>query len=152
MVSNNPFGSVSDEDMVRFISSMFSELNVGMLIYRLEDAEDAASLRLIYANPMASSYTKTDLTDVIGLPIGEAFPALKETDLPEQFAEVVRSKKSRNIGAFEYPGDEKVSHGHYSVKVFPIPGHLVGIVFENITLQKQLHELVKKQIRKGGSE
>ena len=149
MKEQDPFDTVSDEAMLKFVSSMFSELNIGLLIYRLEDRDDPRSLTLMYANPMASSYTHSDLTGLVGATICEAFPGLSETDIPDQYADVIISGKARNLGSVEYPGDGRVERGHFSVKAFPISSSMMGVVFENVTLQKQLHDLVKKQIGKG---
>ena len=142
--SSNP-RPVDFDTMVDLVSSILSELNVGFFIYHLEDAGNPLSLRLAYANRVASEYTRADLSGVVGLTIGEAFPALADTELPALYAEVAQTKHPRNIGAFEYEGDGRVGRGYYAVKAFPMPNDCVGIVFENITVRKQLEELVKRQ-------
>lgn len=139
------------EAMVSLLSSVLAELNIGLFIYYLEDPETPGSLRLVYANRAASEYTKTDLSGRIGKRIGEAFPGLAGTDLPGLFADVVRKKQPRNIGAFEYEGDAEMGRGHYAVKAFPMPNDCVGIVFENITARKQLEELVKRRLNPDGN-
>ena len=148
MKEKDPFEAISDEAMVEFISTMFAELNIGLLIYQLQDRNDPMTLKLLYANPMASAYTRTDLTEVIGQQICEAFPSLADTELPEHFAEVVRTGKAENLGAIEYAGDNRIRRGFFSVKAFPINATMMGVVFENVSLQKQLHDLVKRQIGK----
>lgn len=154
---NDPFGNMATrpssdavdfDTMVNLVSSILSELNVGLLIYRLENPDRPDSLRLAYANRVASEYTRADLSGLIGKTIGEAFPALAASELPEIYAEVARTKHPRNVGAFAYEGDGRVAPGHFSVKAFPMPNDCVGIVFENITVRKQLEEMVKRQ-RKG---
>jgi hypothetical protein len=92
--------------MMSLVSSIFSELNIGLFIYHLEDSRNPRTLKLVYANKTASQYTGTDVTKLVGKYILEAFPALAETDLPELYAEVVNRNESRNIGAFEYGCDE----------------------------------------------
>lgn len=151
MTPRTPSSAVDFDTMVSFVSSVLSELNVGLLIYQLEDAGDPRSLRLAYANRVASEYTRADLGGLVGKTIGEAFPALADSELPALYAEVAQTKHPRNVGAFEYKGDEHVGRGYYSVKAFPMPNDCVGIVFENITVRKQLEELVKRQ-RKPGDE
>ncbi len=144
METPNPFEGADVETMIGMVSSVFSELNIGLLIYHLEDPDDPRSLRLVYANRMASEYTGADLSRAVGLNIVDAFPGLAETDLPERYAGVATTKQSRNIGAFEYGGDERVNRGYFSVKAFPMPKDCVGVVFENITVRKQLEEMVRK--------
>lgn len=145
-MATRPLSDAVDFDtMVNLVSSILSELNVGLLIYRLEDPRKPDSLRLAYANRVASEYTRADLSGLIGKTIGEAFPALADSELPELYAEVARTRHPRNVGAFAYPGDERVGPGHYAVKAFPMPNDCVGIVFENITVRKQLEDLLKRQ-------
>ena len=124
---------------------MFSELNIGLLIYHLEAPDDPNSLKLLYANQAASEFTGADLSALVGRRILDAFPGLEGSGLPEIYAEVARTRKPYNVGAYEYGGDEQVTQGYYAVKAFPMPSTCAGIVFENITLRKQLEELVKKQ-------
>ncbi|MDX1530682.1 MAG: hypothetical protein R3362_04080 [Rhodothermales bacterium] len=142
-------GTLSVEQITSVVSSLFAELNIGLFIYHLEDPDRPRSLRLIYANTAASTYTGSDLHPLVGLTITEAFPGLADTDLPETYAEVVETGRSRNLGAFEYPGDERVARGHFSVKAFPMPQRCVGIVFENISTRKRVDEMVKKQRESG---
>lgn len=148
METNRAFDGTNLDAMMRFVSSVLAELNIGLLIFHLEDPSEAHSLRLLYANHAASEYTEADLTPLIGQTILEAFPALTDSGLPETYAEVVRNQKSCNVGAFEYEGDGNVAKGHYAVKAFPMPNDCVGIAFENITVRRQLEDLVKKMREK----
>lgn len=135
----------SVQSVVCSVASVFAELNTGLLIYHLTDPDEPHSLTLVYANAMASRYTGTDLSALVGRTIGEAFPALIGTDLPETYAEVSAGGRSVNLGAFEYKGDAHVGPGYFAVKAFPMPARCVGVVFENITLRKKLDELVRRE-------
>ena len=145
MGNNDSVGPTTIDEMVAWIQAVFSELTVGLLIYHMEDLADPNSLRLVYANKAASDYTDADLTQLVGKYILDAFPALRGTYIPPVYADVVRTKRSSELGSFEYTGDTNVSQGYYAVKAFPIPNDCVGVVFENITVRKQVEELVKKQ-------
>ena len=131
--------------MLDLLATVLGELNVGLLVYRLETPDDPASLRLLYANRAASDATRADLGPLVGKRIGEAFPALADTELPALYAEVARSGRSRNVGAIEYPGDGTLGHAYYAVKAFPMPSGCVGVAFENITVRKQLEDLLRRQ-------
>ena len=133
------------DEMMSWVSSILAELNVGLLIYQLEQADDPTSLRLLYANRAASQYTGADLSALVGKTILDAFPGLAGGDLPAAYAEVVRNQKPLELGTTEYGGDDKVAKGYYSVKAFPMPSSCVGVIFENITLRKQVEELVRKE-------
>lgn len=130
------------EEMMQWISSTLSELNIGLLIYRLDDPKDDLSLRLLYANGAATHFTGADLSQRVGKRILEAFPALAP-HLPELYADVVRTGRSREAGVSEYGGDAEVEPGYFSVKAFPMPRQCVGVVFENITIRKRLEEMVR---------
>ena len=117
--------------ILSFIDAIFRELNMGLLIYHMEDLKDPASLKLIYANKEASKSTGANLQEMIGLPILEAFPNLRRTAIPQLFAEVVNTKESRRVGEVDY-ADNRLERGQYSVKAFPIPSECVGILFERL--------------------
>jgi hypothetical protein len=135
--------------MLDVVSSIFAELNVGLLIFHLEDAQDPCSLRLVYVNRAASDYTHGELSPLVGKLICDAFPGLTDSELPALYTEVARTKQARNFGATPYQGDANVERGYYAVKAFPMPGDCVGIVFENITVRKQVEELVRRQQEAG---
>lgn len=128
--------------LIQFIQSVFTNMNVGLLVYQLEDADDDASLRLLYANDEASAYTGGDLQQLVGKTILEAFPALAGTDLPQTYAEVAREKRARELGTIEYE-DENLEKSYYAVKAFPMPHHCLGVIFENIALRKKIETMIK---------
>ncbi len=147
MEDSHYYKSAEIAAILSFISTIFSEMNVGLLIYQLEDADRPETLRLVYANPQASKCTQTDLTPMIGKYIGEAFPGLAETEIPATYAEVIRSKTSRNVGVVEYQ-DENIDHSFFEVKAFPLPQDCAGILFTNITGRKQMEEMIKRYNQK----
>jgi hypothetical protein len=138
------------QSVVNTVASVFAELNTGLLIYHLVARDDQRSLTLVYANAAASKYTGADLGVLVGKTIDEAFPALRDTDLPATYAEVSSGGRSVNLGAFEYSGDAHVGPGYFAVKAFPMPARCVGVAFENITLRKKVDELLKKERGGGG--
>lgn len=118
--------------LVSFIDALLSEINIGIIIYHLEDPSDSTSFRLIYANKESCKATGADLRSLVGKPILEAFPKLADTDLPEIFKEIIESAKPRRIGLVTY-SDERLSKGEYSVRAFPMPSKCVGVLFENVS-------------------
>ena len=135
--------------MMALIDQIFPHLNLGLLVYHLEDADDAHSLRLAYANEAACTYTHADVRKLTGQTILEAFPRLSETELPQLYAQVVLDQHARNFGVSRYEGDGNVQPGYFSVKAFPMPYNCVGVVFENITARKQLEQMLKRQREEG---
>ena len=144
-MNNTKNFTLSDVDtMTSLIDAIFSEMNIGLLIYQMEDLNQASSLKLVYANRQASKYTGVDLSQQIGKPILTVFPSLAATDLPQIFVEVINTKQSRTIGAMEYR-DENVQKGYFASKAFPMPNHCVGVLFENITLRKRMEEMIRHE-------
>ena len=93
--------------ILTFVDAVFSQINIGLLIYHLEEPDDPTRLRLIYANAEASRCTGTDLSDRIGMFIHEAFPKLAETDLPKTYANVATKEIPQRLGVVHYK-DERL--------------------------------------------
>jgi hypothetical protein len=117
--------------ILTFIDAIFAEINMGLLIYHVENVEDIRTARLIYANRQASEFTGTDLGRQIGKLIFDAFPFLKGTEVERLYQEVAAEKKSRHLGIVEYE-DENVRRGRYSTRAFPMPSDCIGILFETV--------------------
>jgi len=114
--------------ILSFIDAIFSEINIGLLIYHVENVADIQTARLIYANKQASKYTGTDLQELVGKFIFEAFPGLADTEIRRLYSEVVTEKQARLVGVIEY-SDERVKYGRYSTRAFPMPSSCLGVAF-----------------------
>src|SRR2546430_4412836 len=44
-------------------------------------------------------------------------------------------REPKNLGEISY-GDERIRQGIYSINVFPLSGHFMGVAFENVTDRK----------------
>ena len=113
-------------------SSIFENIPLGIHIYNLEEINDDRTLRMVFINQYAADITGVPIEDTIGKTLDENFPGLRERGIPQAYAEVVRTGKSKIWGEVYYT-DNSVSHGVYSVKAFPLPDNHVGVSFENIT-------------------
>ena len=103
--------------ILTFIDAIFSELNMGLFIYHVEDPTKIDSARLIYANKEASRCTGTDLRRMLGKQIFNAFPYLAETKA--RMFEIFRSGavptkylKPVAVNFFEPDDDMSDCHGH----------------------------------------
>lgn len=144
-MAQNSAGQISNVDnLLDLVKAILSDINIGLLIYHVENPKDESRLKLVYANQEAFEYTESDLQQRVGKYIHTAFPALKATDLPKTYLEVMTKKEARQIGVVEY-ADQSMRKGAYSVKAFPLPANCVGVVFEDIAIRKQVDELVKKR-------
>jgi hypothetical protein len=119
--------------ILTFIDAVFSEINIGLLIYHAKDPELVDSYQLIYANRQASQFTGTDLSHLVGKKIFDAFPPLRDTEIPAFFREVAIEGESRRLARTLEYADENVVRGRYSVKAFPMPHGCIGVLFENLS-------------------
>jgi PAS domain S-box-containing protein len=110
-------------------------IQLGLHVYHLEDLEDDSTLRMTYANPTTELMTGLKVQDVLGHTLDENFPYLRDLNVPQRYADVVRSKAHKNFEDIFY-NDHRVIQSIYSVKAFPLPGNHVGVAFENITEKK----------------
>lgn len=118
--------------ILTFIDSIFAELNMGLLIYHVEDPSEIRTARLVYANRQASVFTGTNLQLQLGKLILDAFPQLADTRIPALYAEVVAEKQARRVGIVEYQ-DDNVQLGRYETRAFPMPNDCIGVLFENLS-------------------
>ena len=116
-------------------------MQVGLYVYRLEDPADDRSLRLVNANPASTRELGLAIEEIIGLRIDEIFPRLRDLDIPQHFAEVVRNGKGFEVGVFGY-ADDRLAERFYTFKVFPLPDACVGVLFEDITPRRHAEELL----------
>ncbi|MGB3787235.1 MAG: PAS domain S-box protein, partial [Phormidesmis sp.] len=111
-------------------------MQVGLYIWQLTDFDNPASLTMVATNQAASEFTGIPMEEVIGQRILAAFPALTDTDIPETYAGVVKSKMMVDLGEVSY-GDSRVEKSTFAVKAFPLTEDCVGISFDDITERKK---------------
>ncbi len=131
--------SVKAEKAIQQYADIFENVRIGLYVYYLENLDDDRTLRLIAANPAASDFTGVPNEVIFGKTLDEIYPGLREKDIPQTYAEVVRTGQSRVLEDIYY-GDERVLENTFSVKVFPLPNNCVGIAFDNITERKKAEE------------
>jgi len=122
-------------------SDIFMNIRTGLHIYHLENIEDDSSLRMITINPAAERLTGISSVDVIGKTLDENFPGLRAKGIPSDYANVVRTKVSKQFEDVIY-GDNRVVEGAFSFNAFPLPDNCVGISFENVTEQVRAKEAI----------
>ncbi|MCS7072778.1 MAG: PAS domain-containing protein, partial [Anaerolinea sp.] len=114
----------------------FQALPVGVYIYHLEEPDDRLSLRLLSANAASEALTGVRADQVVGKRIGEAFPNLIGTQIPDLYRRLALEGGRIDVGEVPYQ-DDRVRDGVYQVTAFGMGPGLVGVSFENITQQKR---------------
>ncbi|MHC4550490.1 MAG: PAS domain-containing protein [Planctomycetota bacterium] len=129
------------EQRIRLFADIARTVQIGLLVYRMDDPDDDRTLRVVAVNPEAEHLLGIGKDDLLGRTVDEAFPHLRESEVPQLFAEVVRTGQTREVADFEY-GDERVPVNAWSFKAFPLPDRSVGVAFGSVTEQKRAEELI----------
>ena len=114
---------------------VFSNMQLGLAVWRMEDVRDENSLRLIASNPAARQIGRMPPGSLIGATLAEALPGSTRTDLMAILVEVVRSGEATDLGVVRY-GDEHVPEADYRVRAFPVGHDCVGTMFEVVDAEK----------------
>ena len=120
------------------IHDIFNSLPIGIHLYSLEDDG-----RLIFlgANSTADSILGVDNSQFIGLTIEEAFPPLKDSEIPYKYKETAFSGEIYENTTIEYDHDD--INGAFYVKTFQPYPRQVAAMFIDITAQKKSEAIVK---------
>ena len=135
------------EEIVKRDAEIVENIQTGLLIYKLENPEDDASLRLISINPMATKLLGVSGEQFIDKTIEENFPDARRKGTPELLAEVIRSGVAKEVEEFE-DDEGKYNEKVWAFKAFPLPDRCVGIAFEDITEKKMAAATVRESEEK----
>jgi PAS domain S-box-containing protein len=129
------------EQSIQLYADAVKNMQLGLIVWQLQDLDDLTSFRLVEMNPAARQILQVEENReaMIGKPLQEVFPNLLETAFPGIYASVVRSGRVRDLGEVRY-GDTIIPEGVYATKAFPLPNQCIGLVFEDITERKQAEE------------
>ncbi len=112
----------------------------GMHFYALH--EDG-SLIFTGSNPAADTILRVDNSQFIGRTIEEAFPALTQTEIPDQYRRVARTGDPWQTEQVTY--DNGTISGAFSVSAFQIRPGVMAATFFDITQRKQAEESLREK-------
>jgi PAS domain S-box-containing protein len=129
---------------IQLYSDIVKRMQLGLLVWQMSNLNDVRSLRLVECNPAAQDILQITMPqeEWIGQPLGNIFPELLETDLPETYADVIRSGQGRDLG--EGCFGNQTRHQVFATKAFPLPNCCIGLVFEDITQRKQTEDALQQ--------
>jgi len=133
-------------EKIKLYAEIVDKMQLGLFLYHMENVNDDHTLRMIHANPMGCEIIGVLDTELIGKTLDENFPFLRELGIPAEYAEVVRTQTPLEFENIEYE-DERVKRANFSVRAVPLPGNHVGILFENITLQKRAEMAISNSLK-----
>ncbi|HET6281094.1 MAG TPA: PAS domain-containing protein, partial [Polyangia bacterium] len=115
-----------------FSEALVQRMGLGLVVWRLDDAADPASITLVAANPAAPRIAKLDFGAMFGRTIGELFPSAISLGRHECYAEVALSGIERPLESAAYP---ELGEGIVSGRIVPLPNDCVGVIFESASGQ-----------------
>lgn len=128
-----------NENSIKFYEDIVNNMKAGLFVFEMTNSEAPLEFRLVSTNPASCEYIGYDVAHLIGKTLKDIFPSPNGvTEIPEILKKTIVNKKAINIGEFQY-GGERVNPGYFSFTSFPLPGNMVGVLFDNITDRKK-HE------------
>lgn len=131
----------------RLFDHVFKNIEVGVLVWRLEDERDLGSFRLLALNAAACRMMSLEAGGLLGRPMRESFPAVIALGIAAVYKRVMDTGRAEDLGEVVY-GDENIAPSHFTAKVFPLPERTVGVAFENITEQKRVQEQLRRSVER----
>ncbi len=121
--------------------SLLDTVQLGLVIWKLENENDLASFRLKYCNDAAVQAAGIELKNYIGCQITEVFPAVLKTSIPEIYRNCLKTGETALLNDVAY-SDENIPHAIFYIHVIPIDTTHIALEFRNISDEKA--EYVKK--------
>lgn len=142
---------ITDWKKTQFENKQFAEIvatmQTGIYVYHLEDINDDRTLKLVNLNAASTISLGKDKADVINQYIDEAFPNLREQDIPNIFANVIKTGKAYNSSEFLY-SDSRIKESYFSFKAIPLANNHICVLFEDISSIKQAEAAFKESENK----
>jgi PAS domain S-box-containing protein len=117
-------------------------MNVGLIIAHVEQTGDGPDFRLAAANEAALRLTKMTEAQLVGRTVSERFPAVMQSDLPEQALAAMRAGTPSLIGDVPY-GDAAIAPSVFNVAFAPISDRSLAVTFQDVTEQRRLEEQLR---------
>ena len=131
--------NLSERTSLRQAANVLDHMQLGVYVARLDDPKDERTMRLVSANPAASTVTGVRDSDALGRRPEEAFPALAHLDLSGILAQVVRSGVRVTLDNV-VTGDTA-----YAVHAFALPDQGVGLAIEDISERNRVEQRTRHQ-------
>jgi len=114
---------------------LLDQAPIGVAVWRLANRKEARSLRLVYANPAASTATNRDLRRAVGRRMIDVFPEVPSARLRE-YADACLGRSTDVPAETDY-GDAQLDTSTFTVRVVPLPGRAIAILFQNVTATRR---------------
>jgi len=116
---------------------ILAQMPAAIMVWRLDDPDDSASLRLVLANREASAAAGSSLDEDLGARFDEVTFNPAAVVGSGVYANVVRTGVPRDLGEHCASRDIDVRHW-YHVQALPLPDACVAVVFQDVTERRAL--------------
>jgi signal transduction histidine kinase len=114
----------------RLYRRIVGRLPVGVAVLRAGDASDSEGWLIVELNTAGRLLFPGDGKDPVGRRLVDFAPEIRTTGVLPACAEALRLNRIAEI--LDFRSRERAPGAHFSIKIFPLGGPLVGLVFESI--------------------
>jgi PAS domain S-box-containing protein len=118
-------------------ADILENMPAAVMVWRLDDLDDPSSLRLVMANRQADLLVGMPLGNRIGQRFADVPLTFDSPDDAIAYATVVRKSEPIDFGE-RWTGVDRGPARWHHVRAFPLPDRSVGIVFHDVTDQREL--------------
>ena len=122
---------------LRMHGDILENMPAAVMVWRLDDLDDPSSLRLVMANRQADELAGMSLGERSGQRFADVPLTFNSPDDAIAYAAVVHKSEPIDFGE-RWTGGERGPARWHHVRAFPLPDRSVGIVFHDVTYQRQL--------------
>ncbi len=127
------------ESSVRSYVDFIEGIPIALAILRLDDPEDASSLRVVVGNPAAAHLTGRPADEAVGRRLVELLP--QSEPMLERLADVARLGISLERPAVTLSDQEEI----HALRAMPLADNCIGIALEDVTKRARLAESLRHQ-------
>jgi PAS domain S-box-containing protein len=136
---------------------VFQRMPMGLVIWRVEDPDDPASLRLVAVNRAATAGSGMRPAELVGRTFADIFTGPSGRPRAEAILEAHRTRALRDLGEIvATESDGFFGPGTYRRAVIPLPGDMVASLIENVTARREAdrhrRELLERILDAGAEE
>lgn len=135
-------GRREDGRRIQSYRHLVSQLPIGVTVLRQEDPRDPTSWIILEINQAGLALLHAEKENATGQRLEEFAPRIGESEFPRACADALRL--NRGVELADYVSRDRSPGTRFAVKVFPLGGPLVGVVFEDVTARQSAAEALTR--------
>lgn len=124
---------------------IYDNLPSGLMILRLEEPDNADSMRIVAMNPAALRLVGAAGERIENIPLAKFAPEVSENGLLDMCLAVLKSGESRVLR--DYVSARRVPGANFNVTIFALSGKEIALSFENVSEQKKAERRLQDRTR-----